>query len=131
MDIFEIVPPIFGRVACPYLPYKQPSIDTTGMSAKCQCTKSLRDSGRGSPTSGRLSSRSALHLSALCKILAREGKRLREAPEMARHRLADQPQLILRFSARQIFKNRTGQSRRCRWAASLRRKADSANHAPQ
>jgi ketosteroid isomerase-like protein len=29
----------------------------------------------------------------VCKILAREGKRLREAPEMARHRLADQPQL--------------------------------------
>jgi hypothetical protein len=26
----------------------------------------------------------------VCKILAREGKRLREAPEMARHRLADQ-----------------------------------------
>jgi hypothetical protein len=29
----------------------------------------------------------------VCKILAREGKRLRDAPEMARHRLADQPQL--------------------------------------
>ena len=29
----------------------------------------------------------------VCKILAREGKRLREASEMARHRLADQPQL--------------------------------------
>jgi hypothetical protein len=29
----------------------------------------------------------------VCKILAREGKRMREASEMARHRLADQPQL--------------------------------------
>src|ERR1700738_4626902 len=29
----------------------------------------------------------------VCKILAREGKRLRDAPEMARHRLADQQQL--------------------------------------
>jgi len=29
----------------------------------------------------------------VCKILAREGKRLRDAPEMAHHRLADQPQL--------------------------------------
>ena len=29
----------------------------------------------------------------VCKILAREGKQLRDAPEMARHRLTDQPQL--------------------------------------
>ena len=29
----------------------------------------------------------------VCKILAREGKRLRDAPEMALHYLADQPHL--------------------------------------
>jgi hypothetical protein len=39
------------------------------------------------------SRRARLAPERVCKILAREGKRLREAPEMARHRLADQPQL--------------------------------------
>jgi hypothetical protein len=34
MDIFEIVPPIFGRVACPFLPHKRTSTSTVGMSAK-------------------------------------------------------------------------------------------------
>jgi hypothetical protein len=34
MDIFKIVPPIFGRVACPFLPHKRTSASTVGMSAK-------------------------------------------------------------------------------------------------
>jgi len=34
MDIFKIVPPIFGRVACPFLPHKRTSTNTVGMSAK-------------------------------------------------------------------------------------------------
>jgi hypothetical protein len=33
MDIFKIVPPIFGRVACPFLPHKRTSTSTVAMSA--------------------------------------------------------------------------------------------------
>jgi hypothetical protein len=58
MDIFKIVPPIFGRVACPFLPHKRTSTSTVGMSATGQeLTHAPQQKGRENPSAFRLQER--------------------------------------------------------------------------